>query len=267
MLKEIFSGKRVVSISIDEMAVAVQKGESGYIPVLWNKVYRLIDMLAGRFLDECPEHIGQLREDMVNESYFAFLKAVDSFDPERGRFTTYLSWKLKNTFREVVNGGTRRHEPLNEAVSLDTPLNDTDDLTIGESLSEQHSTPHRAILDAEYHRGVSDFLDEAMEHVTDEAGKQLIKFMYVHNCGLTAASRRLYGDDAPVPVYNFNKALEQIRRFARRDSVRAKMDYWGIDDLIGCAGSSLSSFRKRRFTSSVESAAMRREWYMNSIRY
>jgi len=269
--KKTVSGKGGRAISNEEMAKAIQQGEDGYIPVLWNCVYRFIDTLACKFLEDYPKHYWQLREDMVNESYFAFLRAIEDFDQERGRFTTFLSWKLRNTFKEVIQGGTRGRDLLSDAVSLDTPLNGTDDLTIAETLpelhSDPHSDPHRGILKAEYSRGVSTFLDEALKHVTDEAGKRLIKFMYVHNCGLTEATRRLYGEDVPVPVYQYNKALAQIRRFATKDSIRNKLEFWGVDDFISCAGTSISSFKKRGFTSSVEVAVMKRESFINHIQY
>ncbi len=42
------------------------------------------------------------KEDLLQESYFAMLKAASGYDPEQGKFTTYFTWKLKCHLQRYV---------------------------------------------------------------------------------------------------------------------------------------------------------------------
>ncbi|MDF2855854.1 MAG: hypothetical protein K0Q87_1705 [Neobacillus sp.] len=62
-------------MSNEELVKLLQDGKPEYIPQLWDQVYRFICLLAKKRLIGEAEHIKKLEDDLVNESYFDFLKA------------------------------------------------------------------------------------------------------------------------------------------------------------------------------------------------
>ena len=127
--------------SNEELIKRIQDGESSNIPQLWEQVQDFIIYLADRHLLNYPVHCQQLHGDMVNQAYFYFLKAIGSYQPEKGKFTTCLAYYVKNAFQEVLQGRTSRtrNEPLNAAVSLDKPMDETEDLTLADMLIDTQS--------------------------------------------------------------------------------------------------------------------------------
>lgn len=112
----------------EELALLIQSGQTESIPQLWEQVEDFICYLADRYLRNYPAHCQQFHGDMVNQAYFYFLKAIENYRPEKRKFTSYLSYYAKNAFQEVLRGRTSRtkNEPLNSALSLDTPIEGTD---------------------------------------------------------------------------------------------------------------------------------------------
>ena len=244
----------------EELAALIGAGHDERIPELWNRVSRFIDMQAGRYLDMWPAHCRWLREDMVNESYFHFLKAVEGYDPERGGFLTYLSWHVRNAFQVVLTGRSERlgNEPLNSAVSLDVPLNDADDLTLAETLiDETAEAAIRRVEDADFWQSVGRFLEDAIDRIRDRTGAEIVRCMYENGCTVKEASAALYGA-VPVPYERYRKAMRQLAAYMERSAARKEMALIGLDDYVSYQGNGLGAYRNRRFTSAVEHEAVRR---------
>lgn len=112
----------------EELVQRIQSGQREDIAQLWEQVEDFIIYLADRYLWNYPPECRQLHGDMVNQSYFYFLRAVDHYKPGKGMFTTYLAYHVKNAFQEVLQGRTARtkNEPLNSSVSLDKPIDGTE---------------------------------------------------------------------------------------------------------------------------------------------
>ncbi len=249
----------VLAMTNEELAVLIRQGQTEYITQLWRQVVRFIDMQAGRYLDGWPEHYRWLRSDMVNESYFHFLKAIDGYDQEKGAFTTYLSWHIRHGFKDVLQGrGRQEKDPLNQAVSLDIPLDDTEDLTIADTLIDETSEAAiRRIEDMDFWRSVGKFLEDALDHIRDRTGAEIVRYMYHNNCTVKAASAALYGS-APVPYEHYRKAMRQIRVYLKRSAARSQMALNGLDDYICYYSNGLDAYRHRMFTSRVEQIAIQR---------
>lgn len=80
-------------------------------------------------LEGCPGR-GVEFEDLYQSGYLAMVAAVNTYDPAAGgAFSTWLMYHLKNTFAEATGYRTQkgRQEPLNNYLSLDTPLTDDAD--------------------------------------------------------------------------------------------------------------------------------------------
>ncbi len=248
----------------EKMVLLIQQGKTEYIAPLWTKVNDLISMLAGKVLGNYPEQYQQLKEDMVNESYFAFLKAIKSFDPNLGKFTTYLGWQVRRSFTVVIQGYSYNN-PLDNSISYDTPIDDESEITIADTLEDITAENDLLFLENKIIESLkADFMDELLSIVSDTKGKELVTYMLENDCGVTEASHILYGGDSPVPTYNYYKALGQMRRYAHKSSVQERLEFWGFDDLIKY-NTGLGSFKQRQFTSSVELSVMKRERLENKL--
>lgn len=245
----------------EELAAKVQQGNTELIPLLWEQVNRFIDMQAGKYLDSFPEHYRALRGDMVNEAYLHFLTAIEKYDPERGAFLTCLGWYIRSAFEAVAyngRGGRQKNDPLNQAVSLDTPIDDTEDLTLTDTLIDDTAeAPYRDLEDLALWQSVRKLLYEAIDHAADKIGSSLVRYMFDNGCNIGKASKALYGDK-PVPYERYRKAMRQIRSYMGYSQVKKQVKDMGLDYIYEC-GTSLTSYKNHVFTSSVELAAMKRE--------
>lgn len=101
-----------------------QGGNDELIPVLWEKVKKLVYMRSEKFYklnkDLCDRR-GVDVWDIKQESYTAYLYALKSFDISKGyKFTTYLERPLKNAIGDLLGRSKREvNEPLNSYKSLD----------------------------------------------------------------------------------------------------------------------------------------------------
>lgn len=244
----------------EELVNKIQLGQAEYITQLWQQVVKFIEMRAGQHLDHWQEHYKVLREDMINESYFAFLTAIEKYDPEKGSFLNLLSWHIRPAFETVLQGrGNRlKNEPLNRAISIDTPVSDTEDITLADTLLDEESEAYyRRLEDDDFWNSVNRFLDNAIYHIKDTIGGELVRYMFDNNCSVGAASKALYGD-VPVQYDRYKKAVRQLGNYMKYTSSKRQMELIGLDDYISYYGNGLQSYKNNLFTSAVERAAIRR---------
>lgn len=115
-------------MSNEELATRIQAGERDLLPQLWEQVRRFVYKKAKqRFV--LSDGKGSVDvDDLAQSGFFALVKAVEDFQPEgEYKFTTYLTYHLKNEFAEVCGYKTSKRDPLLDCTSLDTPLGDDSD--------------------------------------------------------------------------------------------------------------------------------------------
>lgn len=119
-------------MSNEELVAEIQAGAVELMGQLWDQVAGLIKWKAKRImtvLEGCPGR-GVEFEDLYQSGYLAMVAAVDTYDPAAGgTFSTWLMYHLKTAFAEATGYRTQkgRQEPLNNYLSLDTPLTDDAD--------------------------------------------------------------------------------------------------------------------------------------------
>ncbi len=77
-------------------------------------------------------------DDIIQSGFIALTEAVKAFDIESGyKLSSYISYPLKNQINILLGCRSSYRDGLNYSISLDAPLNnDTDDLTIGDTLPD-----------------------------------------------------------------------------------------------------------------------------------
>ena len=116
----------------EKLVAEIQAGAVGRMGELWDQVERLVKWKANHIitaLEGCPGR-GVEFEDLYQTGYLAMVKAAETYSPAAGgAFSTWFMYHLKTAFAEATGYRTQkgRKEPLNNYLSLDTPLTDDAD--------------------------------------------------------------------------------------------------------------------------------------------
>ena len=127
-------------------------------------------------LESCPGR-GVEFDDLYQSGYPALVDAVETYDPASGAFSTWFMFYLKKAFADVTGYRTKsgRMEPLNNAISLDTPLTDDSD---SDTMMEVTADPNgqRPTEDAEeaiFCRQLRQALEAALDSIPEEYSEVL----------------------------------------------------------------------------------------------
>lgn len=162
-------------MSNEELVAEIQAGATERMGELWEQVEGLIKWKANRImtvLEGCPGR-GVEFEDLYQSGYLAMVVAVNTYDPTAGgNFATWLMYHLKSAFAEATGYRTQkdRQEPLNNYLSLDTPLTDDTD---SDALMDVIADPsgQNGIISAEdalYREQLRDAMEEALSAIPEQ---------------------------------------------------------------------------------------------------
>ncbi|NCC16333.1 MAG: sigma-70 family RNA polymerase sigma factor [Clostridia bacterium] len=145
----------------EELAISIKGGNSLAIPQLWAQVEKLVYFLCNKLYlryNGPLTRAGIQIEDLTQESYFAFLDAIEGYEENKGyKFTSYLNYPLLNRIRFLIGGKTQT--ALNTADSLERSMGD------GLILADMVAAPKNGFLPLEdklYWEQVKNDLDRSM---------------------------------------------------------------------------------------------------------
>lgn len=257
-------------MSNEELVTKIQEGKNSLIEELWIQVVDYISFMADKTLDNFSPEYRSLKEDMVNESYFYFLTAINNYTASAGcTFLTYLSYHLKTPFRCVLLGGrTKRKEKdlLNESDSLNRVVLDSsgNEVEIGElQASEQAEALFNELEDADYWNSVHEYLEDNLSRCDSAEGREIFQYMLDNDCTFADAIRKLYGSDVYSDSHKRlhyanekNKARRDFLKNWRKD--KSKREKIGLDDFAFRGGYRVYNFSSfKRHGSFVEYAAIK----------
>ncbi len=79
----------------------------------------------------------------------------------------------------AVGAEAKEADPLNYVISLDVPIESTDDLTLADMIIDDEAEAcYRNIEDVDFWESVNRFLYEAIDHIKNEKGREIIRYMY-----------------------------------------------------------------------------------------
>lgn len=152
----------------EELAIAIQNGNQEAMEQLWRQCYGYIRLQAIRWAEAWDTTRRFDMEDLLQSGYFALCDAVRAFQPSRGNFISILAFYLKTEFSKAAGCRTQaqRKEPLNNAISLETPTysNGEDDITIGDTLTADEAG-YETVEDALRREQVSALVREAVNSI------------------------------------------------------------------------------------------------------
>lgn len=123
-------------MSNEELVVLIQAGDKELIPELWEQVKRFCFKIAGRYQQQIAENAAVSMEDLRQECYFAMMDAVQAFKPEAGSFCNLLQLYVRNQCRGALGLRGRVKYEHYARYSLDAPLPNNPDLTLGDKLED-----------------------------------------------------------------------------------------------------------------------------------
>lgn len=117
----------------EELAVLAKEGDRHAEEVLYTHVQRLIYRIMNKYISMCQK-AGIERDDMEQECYFGFHRAIDGYEVGSSLFTSYLGFHIKGAcLRYALSIDSRgKMKPL--PVSLSTPTNGEDEDTTIEDM-------------------------------------------------------------------------------------------------------------------------------------
>jgi len=204
-------------MSNEELVAEIQAGATERMSELWEQVEGLIKWNANRImtvLEGCPGR-GVEFEDLYQSGYLAMVTAVNTYNPTAGgNFATWLMYHLKSAFAEATGYRTQkgRQEPLNNYLSLDTPLTDDTD---SDSLMDLIADPsgQNGIISAEdalYREQLHDAMEEALSAIPEQYADAL-RLRYYDGLSLNRAGE-IRGVSGERIRSMENKGIRLLRR-------------------------------------------------------
>lgn len=225
-------------MSNEELVAAIQSGEDR-MGELWAQVEKLVMWKAHRIMAVLNGRGGVEFDDLHQSGYPAMVAAVDSYKPEHGLFSTWFMLHLKTAFAEATGYRTRKgqNEPLNNSLSLDTPLTDETD---SDDLMAIIADPTgmnglEAAEEAIYHQQLHDALEAALDDIPEQYSEVLRQR---HYDGLSLAE---IGESRGVSAEYVRRLEYKAIRYMHRPSIACHLRPFCDFDFY--CGAGLSAFQ------------------------
>lgn len=187
---EIFAKRRrSENTTNEELAAQAQQGDKLALEKLWLQVYKLLYLMCncayihyGCDFCSCK---GVTLEDFTYENYFAFLKAIKAFKPEKEYHSnSYLKYYLKTAINALLGQRTSQKESLNYCGSLDVPMGEDEDVYLLDMIEDESA--FQEMLNVE-EKTDNKLLREALDTCTTRQ-QTIISFRYYYNRTLKEVS-------------------------------------------------------------------------------
>ena len=140
----------------------VQCGETELIPVIWERIEKLVNWYAKRFYNLLSAPQCDL-EDLTQSGYIALVKAVNHYNPNAdAKFSSYLLFWLRQAFDDTAGLRRPRDAMMHLGKSLDDPLSDESETVVADLIEDPTAT---AAFDEAERRIFNEQLHEALEGV------------------------------------------------------------------------------------------------------
>lgn len=244
-------------MSNEEIVARIQGGESLYCE-LWEQVEKFVAMQAGKISRQNQDYTAADYDDYYQSGFLAMVEAVESYSPDEGAvFLTWFGYYLQSAFAEV--GGYRRAKdkasPLRYAKSLDAPINDTDGLTLADSIAAP-GNDYEDVEDRVFNEQLHDALESSMSKLPEQQRDTLRQRFYEDK------TLREVGEQIGISIEAVRLIENKALRRMRSPQIRRK-----LDPFIEQVSSYYRHVGINRFntthTSAVEETVLWRESLMN----
>lgn len=223
----------------EELVARIQAGDHNGMTQLWYQVEKFIAWKAQRIMPTLGESTVIEVDDLIQTGYFALVSAVATYSPAEGKFVKWLSFYLKTAFAEAAGyrTGKMRKNPEKCAVSLDRPIADDSDTTLGEVVPDQLSTA--AMESIEYnlwHEQLRQALEDVLNEIPEKYGN-VVRMRFFEGKTFDSISREQNVTREWVRQLE-HKGIKEMRRPKNMNRLKPfiEFDYFG--------GTGLTAFRR-----------------------
>lgn len=240
----------------EEMALDIQCG-GDYAP-LWKAVQKLVYMLMWKQYNRKRERCisaGVTPEDLQQEGFLAMVQAAQSFDKGRGyAFTSFLHYAVQNRVNALLGLRTAKQtrEPINNAGSLDAPLQGAEDVSILDTVEDADAyTAMEQVEERIDNQQLHDALEKALGEIPHD--QYIIRARYYGGQSVpqTASQMHMQADKAQMA---YNKGLQALRKPKAAKHIRPWLDELRYS--YGIRGTGAQQFKYTN-TSATEWAAFK----------
>ena len=198
----------------EELALAFQQGDCKALDCLWEANQGLFSMWCfkyyRKFGDVC-QRCGVQLDDLRQETFLALREAAQSFNAAKGKkFSTWVGWYVKKHFLGLCGLRGRKY-PLNETVSLDIPVGEEQEGSLGDFQSDPGA--EEAFDQAEqsiYQQQLHDALEKAFEELPADRG-DIMRQHFFNNLTLKKIAEQMGCSGNNIRIKK-EKAIKQLRR-------------------------------------------------------
>ena len=242
-------------MDVNELVRVIQEGREDLIPELWDAVRRLIAFHAKRFsLEKDLGRYGVDLNDLIQNGYFALLEALRKHDPDKGSFTNYLQYHLKNAFMDAIGRTDRKRlDMLNRCKSFDELIDPSD--PEGDTIFDLIPDPHDdtgELIERLYNDGLHEALEAALATIP-QGEADIIRAAYWKGMSLTAIA-----EETGTTFSEIHNAHAKGLRHLRKGLTRAEIERYIDERTPFYRTSSLTRFNQTR-TSVVEELTILRD--------
>ncbi len=208
-------------MSNEELVVIIKNGNANAIPQLWGQVEKLIYFLCNKLYFRNKELLAAAGidiDDFTQESYFAFLDAIEGYDESKGfKFNAYLKFPLQKRIQGFIGG--KGKIALSFADSLERPLGE--DLILADLVADP-GNDFLPVEDKLYWEQVREDLEQGIGTL-DGLQQDVIRCKYFNGLSTKDISQQ------QNRTYEYMRGVEAaaFRRLRRDKNLK---QYW--DDII-----------------------------------
>ncbi|MCR5761613.1 MAG: RNA polymerase sigma factor RpoD/SigA [Sphaerochaetaceae bacterium] len=127
--------------------------------------------------------------DLISEGNVGLLVAIDKFEPETGNhFISYAIWWIRQSILKALNEKSRMVRlPANKikdadiyginVTSLDTPINDEEDSSLGDVIQSSEDSPEDTVVE----QSLTEAIDKALSSFDEKERDIIIRRFGLHN--------------------------------------------------------------------------------------
>ncbi|MBR6119371.1 MAG: sigma-70 family RNA polymerase sigma factor [Oscillospiraceae bacterium] len=220
----------------EELALKIQNGEKSLIAELWKQVERKIRIYVNHELQIDSMHyraasVGVTKEDLYQEGYFALLRAIKAYNPDKGfRFVSYLKYTVKNSVADAIHIRTPgdRDNPTYRAISIYSPIADDSESQLLDFLQDPKDQ-FEEIEEAEQRKCIEKDVGDSIADLSP-VQRRIILSRYYKLMTLSEIGKSEGISGQRVSQIE-NLALDQLRKDARiqrhREYTITKLEYRG----------------------------------------
>lgn len=166
----------------EELVALIQRGDSEKMALLWEQVERFVAFRANRIITLSGDRIKVEFDDLYNSGYLALVKAVETFDAEKGfSFLTCFDYHLRNVFAETVGYRWKnKFRAESSVVSLETPTGEDDSTTIGDTVADSCNV-EETVIESVTQQELHDLLERALGELLPLEEQVLRQLYYEEN--------------------------------------------------------------------------------------